>query len=261
MASTPEQRHACLIALGGNLGDSRAIFEQAYSVLSEHQVHVIRRSSVLQSAPMGQNAGDVFCNAAALVETTHAPAELLAVLHRVELSCGRTRQIHWGPRTLDLDLIAFADQVIDTPQLVVPHPHCWYRRFVLEPVQEISPDWTHPLLQLSATDLLARLNQRPLRLGYHRLAHSMISLAGKLLPPQRLDQFVEFADCSTHNTEQIDDMLAKGDLTAMLVPVSQASDDNLTNSGAGVPQRTQPSHGQPFRIPLDATNPALIAEE
>jgi hypothetical protein len=93
------------------------------------------------------------------------PLGLLDLLQRVENELGRTREVRWGPRTLDLDLIFYGDQVIDLPRLVVPHPHCWYRQFVLAPVASLLPDFLHPSFRLSMRELSERLARKPFRLG------------------------------------------------------------------------------------------------
>ena len=161
----------CYIALGGNLGDVRRTFDRALNLLEHHaQISVLRTSSVHSTTPIGQNAGAVFLNSSAEIETELAPMSLLRELQSVENQCGRTRDRHWGPRTLDLDLIFHADQIVDEPELTVPHLAAWYRRFVLDPLSEICPSFVHPERELTVTDLRERLLVRPLRfslLGGH----------------------------------------------------------------------------------------------
>lgn len=154
----------CGIAFGGNVGKVETAFRRAQQTLAAHNVRVKAFSSVHTSAPMGVNAGAEYSNAAALAETEHAPQDVLRILHDTEQQLGRERSTRWGPRTLDLDLLFFDDISFHSPQLVLPHPCCWYRRFVLEPLCEIAPNWRHPLLNESAQDLLNACNQQPLRL-------------------------------------------------------------------------------------------------
>jgi len=165
----------CWIGLGANLGDARGAFESAWSLLHAHpQIEMLRRSGLYRTVPVGANAGPSFLNAVCGVETTLAPIELLDLLQSIELSLGRTRTLHWGPRTLDLDLLFFGDRVVLEPRLTVPHPAAWHRRFVLDPLLEVTPKLRctglsalgHPEWSGSLQDIHSGLKQRPLSLGY-----------------------------------------------------------------------------------------------
>jgi 2-amino-4-hydroxy-6-hydroxymethyldihydropteridine diphosphokinase len=137
---------AC-ISLGGNIGDVAETFRSALRPLRDHpEIELRSWSGLYESEPMGKDAGPVFANAAAVLETTLAPLPLLDTLQSIEAEHDRTREVQWGPRTLDLDLILFGQEIIESPRLTVPHPHCWYRRFVVEPLAEIAPEMQHPLL-------------------------------------------------------------------------------------------------------------------
>ncbi len=151
------------IALGGNVGETAKRFEAAFTQIESLGNRVTERSAFVCTPPMGESAGDPFLNAAALVETVFPPLDFLQQLHQVEANCGRKRSIHWGPRTLDLDLLLYGRQAIDSNTLMVPHPALWQRRFVLEPLCEIASDWVHPVLQESIEQLFCRIDQRPLR--------------------------------------------------------------------------------------------------
>lgn len=111
---------------------------------------------------MGHNAGDKFVNAAAIVETTLEPLVLLERMHEIETELARTREVHWGPRTLDLDLLLYDQRVISSERIVVPHPALWYRRFVLVPMVEIAADCNHPILNESVSELNERVHEQPL---------------------------------------------------------------------------------------------------
>lgn len=154
----------CFVALGGNRGDVAETFRQALEQLDTSPgVHLRRSSSIYRTGAVGDSAGSPFLNAAAELETDVAPRELLHRLHTIEASLGRTRDVHWGPRTLDLDLIFHGAVVLDDPGLKLPHPACWYRRFVLDPLEEIAPEFVHPQKQVTVAELRTRLLTRPLR--------------------------------------------------------------------------------------------------
>lgn len=141
----PSQRAA--IALGSNLGDSCATLKAACDRLANHpQIHGIRCSSLYQTPPVGPPQPD-YVNACAVLETGLEAIALLDELLAIEQAFGRERLDHWGPRTLDLDLLLYGDAVIDHPRLQVPHPRMAERGFVLLPLSEIAPDWQHPVLR------------------------------------------------------------------------------------------------------------------
>lgn len=152
----------CVIALGGNVGPVERTFETALDRLEHAGCRLLRRSRDYRSVPMGTEAGSRYTNAVALLATKRSPLELLDLLQEVEHVCGRERTVHWGPRTLDLDLLFYGQQLVRLPQLTVPHPGIWYRRFVLDPLAEIAPDLVHPDNGQSVQQLRSRLQQRPL---------------------------------------------------------------------------------------------------
>ena len=153
-----------LISLGGNQGDVRATLREALCRMHRPPEILVRAvSSFVVTSPVGTDAGGEFVNAAAAVETPFSPRELLARLTALETELGRVRTTRWGPRTLDLDLLLFGSEILDDgPVLRVPHPACWYRRFVLDPVAEIAPDFVHPEKHLTIRELRERLLVRPL---------------------------------------------------------------------------------------------------
>jgi len=154
----------CLIALGGNLQISRQVFSDALAQLQLRGCSVVEMSRVLKTRPVGAEAGNAFLNAAAVLQTHQSPEELLRTLHEIEAMFCRVRTRHWGPRTLDLDLILYGKFTSNIPQLVVPHPAMWYRRFVLEPAVEVAADMVHPIQNESLAGLHKRLMRHPLRL-------------------------------------------------------------------------------------------------
>lgn len=132
-----------LIGIGANLGDPLARIAAAFDALAAlPDSALLRSSSVYRTAPVGKTDQPDFYNAAALIQTTLAPRALLDALLAIELTQGRERSlpvIANAPRTLDLDLLLYGDQVIAEPGLAVPHPRMHERRFVLEPLVEITP--------------------------------------------------------------------------------------------------------------------------
>lgn len=139
----------CFIGLGGNLGDVPATLRHALAMLDGLPGTRLLRASRLYLTPAwGITAQPDFVNAVAMVDTALPPQTLLDHLLRIERDAGRDRRAdgsdRWGPRTLDLDLLLYGEQVIDTPALTVPHPHLHQRAFVLVPLLEIAPDLRIP---------------------------------------------------------------------------------------------------------------------
>lgn len=152
----------CYIALGGNTGNVAQTFRLCLKQLADHPAITMGCvSSFLSTSPVGENAGRQFLNAAAELHTELSPIALLDLLQNVENTHGRRRDLRWGPRTLDLDLLFYGNSIIDTPRLTLPHPACWYRRFVLDPLAEIAVDFQHPVKQISIGKLHSRLQRRP----------------------------------------------------------------------------------------------------
>jgi len=148
-----------ILALGGNLaGDYssvEALLEAAVSAFASERLRVVRRSGWWRSASWPDPAAPAYLNGVTIVETTLPPRALLKALLDLEATFGRIRSAPNAPRTLDLDLIAYGREVIDEPGLVVPHPRASERRFVMGPLAEIAPDWVHPVLVKTATQLAA----------------------------------------------------------------------------------------------------------
>ena len=155
-----------VVAVGGNVGDVRQTLRRAKELVEENgSVHEVRSAELYRSVAMGADAGDSFLNSAWTFETSLAPLELLDLLQSVENKLGRTREVRWGPRTLDLDLIFYGDQQIDLPRLCVPHPGCWYRQFVLAPVASLVPEFVHPVTGLTIRELHEMMSRFPFPLG------------------------------------------------------------------------------------------------
>lgn len=143
------------IALGSNLGDRQGHLERALELLDEVEgIEVVRCSSLLENPALGgpENQPD-FLNAVAEVSTSLSPSQLWTVLARVEEGRGRTREVAWGPRTLDLDILAYGTDVIDAEELTIPHPRLANRDFVLGPWRELAPHFVVPSLGKSVEEL------------------------------------------------------------------------------------------------------------
>ena len=129
------------LALGSNLGDRLATLRAAVQDLSQVPgLTVLDQSSVYETAPVGPEQPD-YLNAVVIIETTLAPEALLDAVQAIEFAHGRVRIEHWGPRTLDIDIIDFEGQPLTSERLVVPHPLAIERAFVLVPLAEVAPDW------------------------------------------------------------------------------------------------------------------------
>jgi 2-amino-4-hydroxy-6-hydroxymethyldihydropteridine diphosphokinase len=148
-----------LIALGGNVGDPRAALDRAIALLCDGtEIKLMSRSSDYATPPWGVTDQPPFVNLVIAVETTLTPHDLLARGHAVERMLGRDRAVEqrWGPRPADIDLIAYDDIVLDTPDLKLPHPFWAERAFVLVPLAEIVPD--RRIGGLRVADALARVD-------------------------------------------------------------------------------------------------------
>jgi 2-amino-4-hydroxy-6-hydroxymethyldihydropteridine diphosphokinase len=145
------------IALGSNLGDREAHLQRAFTDLASVVSH-LRTSSIHQTEPVGVEPGQpLFLNAAAVGETALSAPAVLDALLAIEQRHGRLRPYRGAARTLDLDLILYGAQVVELPGLVVPHPRFRERRFVLEPLAELSPDWVDPVTGKTLAELLTGL--------------------------------------------------------------------------------------------------------
>ena len=160
-----------LIGIGSNVegpwGPPDDTVRGALSELDEAPLRLLKASRAIVTAPYGRTDQPDFVNAVAEIETDLEPQALLEHLHAIERRAGRRRTLHWGPRTLDLDLLDYHGLVVSglagrkgEPPLVLPHPGIPARDFVLRPIAEIAPHWRHPVLGETAPDLLKRLEER-----------------------------------------------------------------------------------------------------
>lgn len=152
--------HRAYIALGSNLGDKKAYLDQAVKALKQHkECRVQKVSSYLVTEPYGGVEQDDFLNACLSLDTLLSPEELLDLLHEIEQAAHRERLIHWGPRTLDLDILLYDNEVLETEDLIIPHVEMHKRDFVLKPLAEIAPYKRHPILGKTIGELAAQLSE------------------------------------------------------------------------------------------------------
>ncbi|MDF2538312.1 MAG: 2-amino-4-hydroxy-6-hydroxymethyldihydropteridine pyrophosphokinae [Herbinix sp.] len=150
--------HKAYLGIGSNLGDKEANLREAIRLLNEDDdCRVERISTFLITEPVGGVEQDDFLNGALLVKTLKSPAELLILIGEIEKTLKRERIIHWGPRTIDLDILFYDDEVIQTKDLTIPHPELANRAFVLEPLAEIAPWVKHPIYGETVLQLRSKL--------------------------------------------------------------------------------------------------------
>lgn len=151
------KRHIAYIGLGSNMGDKKSYLDNAIKQIDDNEYcKVAAVSSYITTSPVGYTDQDDFLNAAAKIETTLEPEELLDVLQSAENNAGRKRTIHWGPRTLDLDILLYDNEIINTDRLTVPHPEMHRRSFVLVPLNEIAPYAYNPALKKYIKDMIKK---------------------------------------------------------------------------------------------------------
>lgn len=150
--------HEAYIAVGSNMGDSRGHIAKALGQLEKHKdIQVTKVSGLLETLPYGGVEQENFVNGMFEIRTLLTPEELLRELHKIEASEGRERKIHWGPRTLGLDIIFYDDLIYSSEDLVIPHVDMENRYFVLKPLSELAPNFRHPITHKTVAQMLAEL--------------------------------------------------------------------------------------------------------
>ena len=145
--------HAALL-LGTNLGDRRENLASAKNLIAKFAGEIIKESSVYETAPWGITDQGNFLNQALLVATNLAPTDLLKNILDIEKKMGRERIEKWGPRLIDIDILYYNEDIVYNHDLKIPHPFMQDRKFALVALNELSPEWKHPLLRKTADQML-----------------------------------------------------------------------------------------------------------
>ena len=142
------------LLIGTNLGEREKHLNTALQFIAEKTGTVLKISSIYATAAWGIEEQPDFLNQAILISTDMAPNELLANILAIEQAMGRVREVKWGPRLIDIDILFYEELVIEDENLKIPHPYLPSRRFSLVPLAEITPNWTHPVLNKTVLQLL-----------------------------------------------------------------------------------------------------------
>ncbi len=152
--------HKVYLSLGSNMGDKRENLLEAIKKVGElENTEVVKSSTILETEPFGYIEQDNFLNACLEVKTLLTPQEFLSSILKIELDMGRVREIKWGPRVIDIDILFYDDEIIQEDNLAVPHPWICEREFVLEPLSEIAPNYVHPLERKTIMMLARKLKE------------------------------------------------------------------------------------------------------
>ncbi|MDG6954674.1 MAG: 2-amino-4-hydroxy-6-hydroxymethyldihydropteridine diphosphokinase [Nitrososphaerota archaeon] len=170
-----------IIALGSNIGDRESNLRRAIEMIAR-EMSLIKMSSVFETEPMYYEDQGRFLNCVVVVKTGLEPMALLKRLQAFELELGRRRDVRYGPRVIDLDILSHGDAVVSEPGLEIPHPKIAERRFVLAPLDEIAPEWVHPVLRKRASQLLEMLRSDK---KVTKRPGLLADLSSSLLSPQR----------------------------------------------------------------------------
>lgn len=153
--------HRVYLSVGSNMGDKQAYIDQGIEDLKKHAgIRRVRESKRIETKPYGYTDQDSFLNLAVELETYLSPYELLDAIHEIEAAANRVREIHWGPRTLDMDIVFYDMLCMTEADLIIPHMDMENRQFVLEPLCMLNPGLIHPVLHKSVTRLLQEVQEQ-----------------------------------------------------------------------------------------------------
>lgn len=145
-----------ILHLGSNVGDKISNLEQCISLINKYVGTIERYSSIYETAAWGNTSQAAFFNIALVINTTLSAEKLIHYTQAIETLLGKDIQERWGPRSIDIDILAYGDQIFNLENLEVPHPRIHQRNFVLIPLLEIYPDWIHPVYGVNTRVLLER---------------------------------------------------------------------------------------------------------
>ena len=153
--------HTVYLSVGSNMGDKEAYIRDAFASLAKHpDIRNAVLSRLIETEPYGPVVQDDFLNGAICLETLLGPESLLELLHELEAQAGRERKEHWGPRTLDLDILFYDKLVYESGDLIIPHVDLENRMFVLVPLAQMCPNLRHPILQKTVVQMLDELAKK-----------------------------------------------------------------------------------------------------
>lgn len=153
-----EKTHTAWIGIGSNQGNRLELLQAAIDCLAQRNILPVAVSRVYETDPVGFESQDLFLNAVVQVISAHTATQLLLELQSVERELGRVRSVteRYASRTIDLDILFFDEEVINNPELHIPHPEIPVRRFVLDPLNDLIPSYKHPVLKITVTEILEK---------------------------------------------------------------------------------------------------------
>ena len=154
------KKHKAFLSLGSNIGDRQFLLDSAIKMIEDDYTKITNIANFYETKAWGLEDQDDFLNTAIEIETIYNPMQLLSSIQKIEIALGRQRTTHWGPRTIDIDILFYDDIKIFTPNLVIPHPYIAERTFVLEPMCDIAPFLIHPIHNKSIITLFEEIKKR-----------------------------------------------------------------------------------------------------
>jgi 2-amino-4-hydroxy-6-hydroxymethyldihydropteridine diphosphokinase len=152
------KKYTAFIGIGSNRNNRKENCETAVRIIASHKdTAIIKKSSLYETEAWGEESQDNFINCVAEIKTGKNVFDFFSLLQQTENKIGKQKEGFWGPRNIDIDLLFFGQEIINEPELKVPHPFLHLRRFVIEPLSEIAPDFIHPIINQSIKVLLKNL--------------------------------------------------------------------------------------------------------